>query len=1037
MSKLKQNEIEKAVCVGEKMNLPTVDFSDPNRPKTCLEVDFPILPINSISAIEGNAGKPIYQMSKWWARRRSSVFRATLLAAAIKAPENSTEAAKTVWNAYYGNHQENKNFNKLKVADIFMGGGTTIVEGLRLGFQMFGNDLNPVAHFIVKNETANVDKNEVEALLKEIETKVKPEIQPFYNCNCPRHSNNKNKNKNDIGNSRAEIIYTFWGKHAKCQNPNCGHYTPIISSPAFALKELTVKCYPKQNCPYCQKTFDLETQEMHIAPDAIHTIAEDETPFATLDAKTYTATCPHCNEKISFGKLEKSVNKKINFTLLVHPDYLRGIEASDTINLLRQNYVHPLIEHRGKLPKILKFIDNRNSARSFQLDTSKGTVPKNAHFLCAKCGQQQSLLDAVKKMGKPAPFVPYAIQAYCKECNEKKQPYGGRFFATPNVETYNNAVKKWKTLIENSDKNSLNKYYPKQEIPTGYNTDQPRNHLYFHWYQMFNPRQLLGLTTLLKTIDKSKAKQNVKEFVLGTFMNFIRNQCMFSFWHIKADKIAPALSNLNFHPKSNTIETSFFSHFGYGPWTSTIEILPKVLDWQNNPWELLTTDIISEKSSELALGISGKSVKVYTGDSLAHAFELGVQCELSCTSSSELSRLDDLSFDLIITDPPFGGLVNYSELSDFFYVWLKIVLQDCYPELFGGELVPKTLEAVANSTRHGNAKQADEFYQNILTECWKESNRILKSGGILAFTFHHSEDKAWVNVLRSLFESGFYLEQCYPIRSDEKKGEGQFGSKEIEFDIIHVCRKRAGDDANVISWASLRKFIIEDVKQVTKLLTIHCAAGLPDADIAVIKRGKALEHYSRHYGKVRSVDGKDVSIEEVLFEINRIIDDFDAAGNISPNCEFHTRLFLQMFNKTNVLPADQLQKFLRSTGISDRDFTDRNWCSLISKSKIYVLTEPLKFLKNWQSRNRDKIPQNDFEQALYLIGVCTAGSKINAKTILNPASFVPHRATIDVIEWFVKNASETPVKDAANVALKLFREFLSSLPTKQEEKLLF
>ena len=67
-------QIAAAVGAGREVAVETVDFSDPNRPKTCLEVDFPILPINQIAAIEGNAGKPIYQMSKWWARRRSSVF---------------------------------------------------------------------------------------------------------------------------------------------------------------------------------------------------------------------------------------------------------------------------------------------------------------------------------------------------------------------------------------------------------------------------------------------------------------------------------------------------------------------------------------------------------------------------------------------------------------------------------------------------------------------------------------------------------------------------------------------------------------------------------------------------------------------------------------------------------------------------------------------------------------------------------------------------------------------------------------------------
>ena len=137
--------ISEAVSAGAQRKLDTVDFSDPDRAKTCLEVDFPILPINQVAQIEGNAGKPVYQMSKWWARRRSSVFRSMLIAAAAKAPEDPSEAAKVVWDAYYANHQGNEEFQQLKVADIFMGGGTTLVEGARLGMRMHGNDLSPIA----------------------------------------------------------------------------------------------------------------------------------------------------------------------------------------------------------------------------------------------------------------------------------------------------------------------------------------------------------------------------------------------------------------------------------------------------------------------------------------------------------------------------------------------------------------------------------------------------------------------------------------------------------------------------------------------------------------------------------------------------------------------------------------------------------------------------------------------------------------------------------------------------------------------------
>ena len=178
-------EVACAVGAGKVAALETVDFSDPNRPKTCLEVDFPILPINQVAVIEGNAGKPIYQMSKWWARRRSSVFRSMLIAAATKAPEDPSHAAKLVWDNYYANHQKKGAFKHLKVADIFMGGGTTLVEGSRLGMQMSGNDLNPVAWFVVKQELADVDLDEVKRLLADIEAEVKPQIIPFYYCDGP------------------------------------------------------------------------------------------------------------------------------------------------------------------------------------------------------------------------------------------------------------------------------------------------------------------------------------------------------------------------------------------------------------------------------------------------------------------------------------------------------------------------------------------------------------------------------------------------------------------------------------------------------------------------------------------------------------------------------------------------------------------------------------------------------------------------------------------------------------------------------------
>ena len=298
-------DVAKAVGAGKTVALETVDFNDPNRPKTCLEVDFPILPVNQVAIIEGNAGKPIYQMSKWWARRRSSVFRSMLIAAATKAPDDPSHAAKLVWDNYYANHQKKGAFKHLKVADIFMGGGTTLVEGSRLGMQMFGNDLNPVAWFVVKQEFANVDLEEVKQLLADIEAEVKPQIMPYYYCDGPEGEKGKwthlptkrvmgpdfdpliltSEQRREYSYEGPEIIYTFWAKHGPCQVTGCGHRTPIMTSPVIAVKTLTVKHW-ERTCGKCGTDFHVEQNVARMAPDVPLYVAPGEHPYSVLDPKT-------------------------------------------------------------------------------------------------------------------------------------------------------------------------------------------------------------------------------------------------------------------------------------------------------------------------------------------------------------------------------------------------------------------------------------------------------------------------------------------------------------------------------------------------------------------------------------------------------------------------------------------------------------------------------------------------------------------------------------------------------------------------------
>jgi putative DNA methylase len=1086
-------QIAAAVGAGREVAVETVDFSDPNRPRTCLEVDFPILPINQIAAIEGNAGKPIYQMSKWWARRRSSVFRAMLIAAATKAPDDESQAAKRVWELYYANHQAKGALKHLRVADPFMGGGTTLVEGSRLGMQMWGCDLNPVAWFVVKNELADVDLDEVRRLLADIEAEVKPMVMPYFACDGPDGEKGKwFRRKGDIGDEwkelpadfdifsvpwaerRAyryegpEIIYTFWSKHGPCQRAGCGHRTPIMSTPVVSIKTLTVSAWLDQECggsTGCGATFDLEQHSPRMAPDSPLAIAPDEKPFATLgEGGAYV--CPKCGRKFApapgalrRGEINgiKPKNKKVDLTLLLHPQWLDGCPAKDAQgrphggsitddveSTTRWNDARAaklrLVEVRGKLPEqvtcpdtgVTFYTDERGGTAPLKVNKDGKTTKVKSAFACRADGSPNDNLSAIKATGKSGPMAAYVIQGYSAKRDESGVPYGGRFFAAASDCQRTNAAKaEW----ESRKDADLRDFWPKSEVPFGFMTHMNNggipNHGFTHFWTMFNPLQLLMHTQLLRTIMEHRASsQEAKEFVLGSFQQYLRNQDMFSIWNPQRDTPEPMFSNSNYHPKATVIENCFVGNLGRGNWTSCSVGCVEGAQWARRPWDVVSVAALEKSAPELSDGMTSKSVRAEPHDPVNPA------SALVCSSASDMNTVDDAALDLVITDPPFGGLLHYSELSDFFYVWLRLALKDLYPAIFGPEYTPKTLEAVANRARQ--PEDADGFYQRILTECWREAYRVLKPGGLLAFTFHHSEDEPWVGVLESLFDAGFYLEATYPIRSDETKGEGAkpgtFGSQQIEYDIVHVCRKRTGEPV-AISWARLRRQIVDEVKRLRRLLEQHAAQGLPQADLQVIKRGKALEFFSRHYGRVYVEQGREFTIREALLSINLLLDEETSASGAEPppvRGEAYTRQLFRIFQGKTEVPRNEMMNWLRGTGIAPNDFEEREWCE--ERQKVFHLCDPVEWAKDWKGVSRNRMAR-DFDQAWFLVGGCHEGSGIRVTDTLNSSTFSPHPATEDWLDWLARHAGAEAHRHAAQRARTIYRDWLAKNPAKKEEQL--
>ncbi|MFN9034744.1 MAG: DUF1156 domain-containing protein, partial [Planctomyces sp.] len=234
----------------------------------------------------------------------------------------------------------------------------------------------------------------------------------------------------------------------------------------------------------------------------------------------------------------------------------------------------------------------------------------------------------------------------------------------------------------------------------------------------------------------------------------------------------------------------------------------------------------------------------------------------------------------------------------------------------------------------------------------------------------------------------------------------------------------------------LRRQVLEDVRGLRDLLEHHQADGLPDADLQVIRRGKALEYFSRHYGKVYKDEDTPMSVLEALVGINQLLDEEAGGLKEAPphNAEPFTRMMLRLFDGRSDLPRDQMQKFLRGTGSAPSDFLDRGWVT--ENKKVFYPVSPLELAQRWMGKQR-KGMTCDYDQAMFFIGACFENSGINASETLNNSNFTPHPALGGLLTWFKTHGAETVTRNAASIAVQLYRAWESRNQPKAAQLSLF
>lgn len=233
-------------------------------------------------------------------------------------------------------------------------------------------------------------------------------------------------------------------------------------------------------------------------------------------------------------------------------------------------------------------------------------------------------------------------------------------------------------------------------------------------------------------------------------------------------------------------------------------------------------------------------------------------------SATNLAFPDDY-FDAVFTDPPYYDNVPYSYLSDFFYVWLKRSVGDYFPELFATPTTSKSDEIIADKFSSG---KTSEFFESMLSDSFREINRVLKPNGIATIIYAHKTTAGWETMLNSLVNAGLVVTASWPIHTEKKGRLREIASAALASSIYMVCRKI--NRKNVGFYSELQPKIKERIE--TKLQQFW-NEGIAGGDFFISAIGPGMEIFSQ-YERVEKLSGEQVTTAELLDYIRSVSTDF-------------------------------------------------------------------------------------------------------------------------------------------------------------------
>lgn len=237
--------------------------------------------------------------------------------------------------------------------------------------------------------------------------------------------------------------------------------------------------------------------------------------------------------------------------------------------------------------------------------------------------------------------------------------------------------------------------------------------------------------------------------------------------------------------------------------------------------------------------------------------------------------------DVVFTDPPYYDAIPYSDLMDFFYIWLRRSINGLSPmcdSAFAQPLSPKwdqdknDGELIDDASRHElDASKSKWVYEDGMARVFIQCASVLRPDGRMVIVFANKQPDAWETLVAAVIRAGFCVDGSWPIATEMPGGLRNLGRASLASSVWLVCKKRPTTVKP--GWDNK---VMEDMRaNIAARLREFWDAGIRGPDFVWAATGPALEAYSKHPVVKKANDpGKTMEVGEFLSQVRRMVVDF-------------------------------------------------------------------------------------------------------------------------------------------------------------------